>query len=112
MKRLSSVDNLIRKEVSNIILKTLDIGRNILTTVTRVETSSNIIESKVYISVIPEKEFDRVLRILNRNIYHIQQELNKQLKIRPVPRIVFLKEDKTKSADKVERMLDSLKNKE
>ncbi len=112
MKSLPKVNELIKKEVSGIVFKILDVGRDIFTTITRVETSPNIIQSKVYVSVLPEKEADRILRILNRNVYKIQQELNKKLKMRPVPKIIFIKEESTKRADDIERLLESLKKEE
>ena len=108
-KRIESVDGIIKREIADILLKTIDIGRDIFTTVTRVKTSTNIIQTKIFISVIPEKEFDRVMGILNRNIYQIQQKLNKRLNMRPVPKIIFIKEKQIKSADRVEELLNSLK---
>lgn len=109
MKRISSVNNIIKREISSIIFRTLDIGKDIFTTVTRVETSSNIIQTKVYISVIPESQFSRVMNILNRNIYEIQQILNKKLRMRPIPKIIFIREDKTESASNIEKMIEELK---
>ncbi len=109
MKRISSVNNIIKREISSIIFRTLDIGKDIFTTVTRVETSSNIIQTKVYISVIPESQFSRVMNILNRNIYEIQQILNKKLRMRPIPKIIFIREDKTESASNIEKMIEGLK---
>ncbi len=108
-KRIESVDSIIKREIADIVYKKLDIGRDILTTITRVKTSTNIIETKVFVSVIPESQFDRVMNILNRNIYEIQQILNKRLRMRPIPKIIFVKEEETKRADDVEKVLELLK---
>ena len=103
------INQLIKKEISNIILKEVDIERSVLITVTRVETSSNLIQSKVYVSVFPEESFERAFNFLNRNIFHLQQELNKRLSMRPVPKIIFKKEEKAKEAGRVEEILEELK---
>lgn len=108
-KRISSVDNIIKKEIGDIVFRTIDVGRDILTTITRVETSSNIIQAKVYVSVMPDNQFDRIMGILNRKIYYIQQILNKKLRMRPIPKIIFLKEEKIKYASDIEKMIESLK---
>ncbi len=109
MKNVESVNNLIKREIGDILLKKIDIGREIITTVTRVKTASNFIQTKVFISVIPENQLERVMGILGRNIYDIQQILNKRIKMRPIPKIVFVKEDSVREADNVEKIIERLK---
>ncbi len=110
--RISRVNQLIREELSQIILKEFDFPSNILITLTRVETTSNLIQVKVYISVIPEKKTKEILQRLNRQIYQLQQKLNRRLKMRPVPRICFKEEKETSEAGRIEEILEELKNKE
>jgi len=111
-KRLQRVNQLIKKELSQIILREIEFSPGILVTVTRTEATPNLIEAKIFISVIPEEKTSDVLRILNRRIYELQQKINKRLKMRPVPRINFIEEKKTKEAARVEEILDKLKQKE
>jgi ribosome-binding factor A len=87
MWKIEKVNAFIQKELGSIILKEVDIFPGILITITRVDTSSNLIESKVYISILPEDKDEEIMGLLNRKIYFIQQFLNKKLKIRPVPRL-------------------------
>jgi ribosome-binding factor A len=105
MWRIEKVNAFIKKELGAIILKEVDIFPGILLTITRVESSSNLIEAKVYISVLPEDKSDEVMDLLKRKIYFIQQVLNKKLKIRPVPKIIFIKESKTKEASRIDELL-------
>lgn len=109
-KRIERVDALIKNEVSKLLLKEVDFPDNILVTVTRVETTPNLIESKVYVSVLPEKEGERIFTILDKIIYGLQQKINNKLRMRPVPKIIFVKEEKTKEAARVEAILEELKN--
>lgn len=90
-------------------MKELDFSLDTLVTITRVDTHSNLIESNVYISVWPEAKRENILAFLNRRIYFIQQELNKRLKMRPVPKIKFLAEKLTIEAGQIEKVLEELK---
>ena len=112
--RISRVNHLIQQELSQIILRELDFPSGssaVLITLTRVETSGNLFQSKIYISVLPEKKIKEILQMLNRQIYQLQQKLNKRLKMRPVPRISFLEEKKTSEAGRVEEILEKIKSK-
>lgn len=108
--RILKVNELIKQELGNIILKEMEFPKDMLVTVTRVETSSNLIQAKVYISTIPISQLPKVLQILNKKVFDIQQVLNKRLKMRPIPKIKFTEEKETKRAEKVERLLEDIKN--
>ena len=110
--RIQRINQLIKKELSQIILKEIEFPQGVLVTVTRVETVSDLKESNIWISALPEEKLKRVLEILNKNIYFLQQKLNKRLKMRPLPRIKFLEERKTREAGQVEEILEELKKEE
>ena len=103
--RIQKVNELIKRELGKILLKEFDISKNILLTITRVETTGNLIESKVFISVIPEKETREILKLINKKIYNLQQILNKKLHIRPVPKIKFVEDKQLKQALEIEEIL-------
>ena len=109
MFRIEKVNSIIKRELGTIILKEIDIFPGILLTITRVESSTNLFNCKVYISVIPEDRFDEVKGLLDRHIYMLQQKLNKQMKMRPVPKIEFFKEKKTAEAGRIEELLDHIR---
>lgn len=107
--RLLKVNQLIKRELSQIILKEIEFPSHVLVTLTRVETSSNLIVAKVYIAVIPEEQTADILKILNQNIFELQHKLNKRLNMRPVPKIKFIEEKKTSEAGRIEKILQELK---
>ncbi|KPJ73651.1 ribosome-binding factor A [Parcubacteria bacterium DG_74_1] len=111
-KRIQQVNALIKRELSQILLREIEFPPNVLVTVTRVETSPNLMETNVWVSALPEEKLKTFLDILNRNIYILQQKLNRRLKMRPIPRIKFLEEKKTREAGKVEEILERLKSDE
>lgn len=111
MERVQRVNQLIKKELSQIILREANFPKGVLATITRVETSRNLIQAKVYVSVMPENETANVLQILDNLIYDLQQKLNKRLKMRPIPRIIFIKEEKTQEAGRIEELLEKIHKK-
>lgn len=110
MERIPQVNQLIKKELGQIILREGEFSKNVLVTLTRVETSRNLIDAKVYISVLPETQSREILETLNRQIFRLQQSLNKRLRMRPIPKIIFIEEKETAEAGKVEQLLQEIKD--
>ncbi len=110
MERIQQVNQLIKKELGQIILREGDFSKNVLVTITRVETSRNLIHAKVYVSVLPETQSGKILEILSRQIFDIQQLLNKRLRMRPIPKIMFIEEKQTAEAGKIEQLLQEIKD--
>lgn len=108
MERIPRVNQLIKKELSQIVLKKFDFPADILVTITRVEASGNLIHARVYISVLPEEKTPQIFKILNQRIYDIQQLLNRRLRMRPIPKINFVEEKQTAQAGKIEELLEKI----
>lgn len=108
--RIQRVNALIARELSQILLAEVDFPKGVLVTITQVETSANLKEVKVYVSVMPNSKASRISEILNKIIYGIQQSLNKRLIMRPIPRIRFEIEQKTEEAARIEELLEKVKN--
>ena len=109
-ERLPQVNQLIKKELSRIMLREADFPEGVLVTLTRVETSANLIQTKAYISVMPQEMSRDVLKTLRGLVYEFQQKLNSRLKMRPVPRIIFVEEEAVREAGKIEELLEKIKN--
>lgn len=109
--RVPKVNQLIQAELGEILLRELDLPDGVLVTVTRVHASGNLQEAKVYISVMPEARSKEVMLGLGREIFRIQQALNKRLRMRPVPRIRWVFETKTLEAQRIEELLEEVKKK-
>ncbi|MDO8558848.1 MAG: 30S ribosome-binding factor RbfA [bacterium] len=109
-ERLPQVNQLIKKELSQIMLREADFPEGALVTLTRVETSANLIQVKAYISVMPQEMSRDVLKTLRGMVYEFQQKLNGRLKMRPVPRIIFVEEEAVREAGRIEELLEKIKN--
>jgi len=51
----------------------------------------------------------KVLQILSRQIYELQQKLNQRLQMRPIPKINFIEEKETSEAGRIEEILEKLR---
>jgi ribosome-binding factor A len=111
-ERILRVNSLIRQELGKILLREVDFPGDALVTVTRVAASPSLNRARVYISTIPEQKSEEVMLILNRQVYFIQQKLNKKLNMRPMPKIVFFEEKETREAARVEELLEKIKNRD
>jgi ribosome-binding factor A len=110
--RLLRVNQLIKRELGRMLLREVEFDKKVLATITRVETSPDLLKAKVYISTFPANQSFFILQILNQQIFHLQQKLNKRLKMHPVPKIEFFEEKKTAEAGEIEEILEKLKKTE
>lgn len=100
----------IKKEVGRLILKELDIPSDVVITITRVECSGNLFFAKIFISIIPEDKKELFFKLLTRKASFFQSIINKKLRTRPVPKIEFVLEGKTKQAARIEELLKKIKD--
>ena len=111
-QRIQRVNQLIKKELSKILLKEFDFPRNILITLTRVKTSTDLTDAKVYVSIMPEQKIKEIIKILNRNLRQIQKKIGGRLKLRIIPKVKFVEEKKTREAARIDELLEKIKNEE
>jgi len=103
------INEVIKEELGKIINNDIEIPKGALLTITRVKTFANLSQTFVYVSIMGDNK--EIINILKKNIYHIQQHLNKRLNMRPVPKIIFKQEKETEKAAKVEQLLEKIKEK-
>ena len=89
MARLERVNELVRRELGQIILREINLEPGVLVTIMEVETSVDLQQAKILISIFPSNKGATTLARIEKNIYHLQQILNKRLRMRPVPKIRF-----------------------
>ena len=106
--RVDKVNSLLEHEIAVIIQRDV-FFQNVLVTLTHVEATANLIDAKVFISALPEQKMDQVIEILRKNVYDIQQKINHKLKMRPIPKIIFVADRKVSEAGKIEELLHKIK---
>jgi ribosome-binding factor A len=103
--RLEKINSLLEHEIGKIILKDFAFSPEILVTLTRVDTTTNLIEAKVFISVFPEAKAAGIINALQKSVYDVQYKINRTLRQRPIPKIRFVKDVTISKAARIEELL-------
>ncbi|MGD9559129.1 MAG: 30S ribosome-binding factor RbfA [Oscillospiraceae bacterium] len=80
-----------------------------LLTVTRVDTTSDLAQSKVYVSVMDrEGGAEEVVEALRAAKGHVRSEISQRMHIRRAPEFIFIADDSAAYADHINKMLKDL----
>lgn len=109
-RRIEKLNILIREELSKIIDRDMEFPEGTIATLTRVAISPDRHYATVFFTVYGNKRRE-VLEMLSKNVYNIQQALNRRIKMRPVPRIHFTVDELEERRESVEKSLSDLKKK-
>lgn len=104
-ERIVRVNELIKQEVAEIMLEDINFPAGTLVTVVAAKVSVDLRYADIIISVYPSGNKEEVLKVLNENIYAMQQVVNKKLSMRPVPKIRFRVDESAENVEKIERLI-------
>lgn len=82
-------------------------------TVTEVNINRALTQANVFLSIFPEEKSKEIFDNINKNIFKIQQQINKQCQIKIVPKIVFKLDKRVIQANIIEQLIleDQKRNK-
>jgi ribosome-binding factor A len=108
--RIERVNNLIRREISELIQRELrDPRLDEFVTVTEVSTSPDLKFAKVYISCISGKqEGQKILTVLNSASGFLRTELARNVRLRRIPELNFYWDDSLEHGDHILRLIDQV----
>ncbi len=86
MSKKEKINNLLQKEIANIVSKEIDL-ENYLITIVGVDSSPELTNAKIRISVIPENMSGTALRKLRKNTSLIAKELSQKTNLRKIPKL-------------------------
>jgi len=107
-QRTQRVNQLIKEQIGQLLLKEIDFG-SLLVTITEVTTSTDLSQAKIKISVMPTDKEEQALRILRKNIFQLQQRLNKKMTMKIVPKIIFEIDQAEVKSKRIEEILGQMK---
>ena len=110
LRRIEKLNILLQEEVAKILEEEVEFPEGNLVTVTRASISDDVYYGTVFISILG-KNSQKFLEKLEKNTRHIQQLLNRRLRIRPVPKIRFAIDEGELKREIVEKSLAELKRK-
>lgn len=91
--RQNKINELIKRELSEILVKNFDFPLDCLVTILDVETSSDLSKSKIFFSIFPLEQSLSVFNLLKKDIGTLQKALNRRLKMKVVPHLkLYLKQ--------------------
>lgn len=110
-RRQRQINSFLQKKISEIISSGKFFGINGLVTVSHVETTPDLREAKVWISVF-NQEASEVLKILKEEIYDIQGQLYKEATMRIMPKVRFVSDFSEEYSDEIAKIIRNLKDDE
>ena len=110
--RIVRVNELVRHELSELIRRVVEFAPGVLVTVTSVKSSPGHEHAKVWVSVHPSSRADDVFEILSKEVGRLQRLLNKRLVMDPLPKIAFFRDEGGDHAQHLERLLDTINDKD
>ena len=107
--RVRRVSELVRRQVSNFILRELaDEGLGIVS-VTAVDMSRDLLQATVYVSSFArDSAIDNILMVLEENVPAVRRDLAESLHLRRVPHLTFRYDESVERARRLTKMIDEL----
>ncbi len=108
--RIERVNNLIRREVSELLQRQVKDPRlGNLVTITGVSTSPDLKSVKIFVSHIgSEEEKQALLKGLSAASGFLRNELSKRLKLRRVPELIFQWDDSIERGARLLKLIDEV----
>jgi ribosome-binding factor A len=106
--RLSKIERLIQKELSEIFRRQTQITKGILVTVTTVRVSADLGVARVYLSIFPSEQGKAMLESIRQSARTIRYELAQQvrLQLRKIPELSFFIDDSLDYLDNIDKLLN------
>ena len=109
--RLERVSELLREEISDLLLTVVQDPRIGFVTITEVKVTPDLRECFVYVSIYGNKKVSNdTMAGLESSADFIRGELNKRVRLRVIPKLQFILDSRVENANKVLQLLDSLSN--
>lgn len=111
--RVDKVQEIIKQEVSNMILRELKDPRIGFATVTQVAVSGDLRHAKIFISVMGSDEQKlQTWEGLKSSVGFIRSELGKRIRLRYTPEITLQLDTSLDHSVKIQKLLDKVKKEE
>jgi ribosome-binding factor A len=108
--RLDKIQELIKQEVSTMILRELKDPRIGFATITRVEVSGDLRHAKLFVSIMgSEEQKSQTWEGLKSSLGFIRSELGKRIRLRYTPEITMQLDTTLDHSVKIQELLDKVK---
>lgn len=106
--RIDQINELIKRELCKLFLKEIDFPSDCLVTITKVETSKDLEQAKVWVSILPIDNQGKILGIINKNLGHLQHLLAQILVMRQTPKLIIKQDATEQEAARIDELLNQI----
>ena len=107
--RVGRVSEQIKKEISHLIQTELKDPRIGFITVTGVETTNDLSQAKIYLSVLgTDEQKEETLKALSKATGYLRSELGKRIKFRHTPELHFKFDNSIEYGSRIENLLTEI----
>ncbi len=108
--RIEKINNEIRKQLMRIIQEEVDDPSMRLLTITRVDTTGDLKESKVYFSLLDQEKYAKCKKVLEKMKGFIKLNLAKRVLLKKMPELFFFPDKSIKYSVDIHQKIEELKD--
>lgn len=108
--RMEKVNKELQRKITEIIRREVDDPISDFLSITRVDTTRDLQESKVFFSLLDETKYEKAAEVLNKMNPHIRAVLGKKIHLKVIPKLQFIADESIKYSVDINKRIDDLKN--
>jgi ribosome-binding factor A len=107
--RMEKIDSQLRREIMSIIQEQIDDPDLDFLSITRVKTTSDLQEAKVYFSLLDEAKYPRAKQALESMKGLIRHNLGRKVRFKTLPALTFIPDESIKYSVDINKKIDEIK---
>lgn len=107
-QRIQQINEVIKQELNQIILREIEFDLGSMVTITRMETDPELKGARIFLRVFPENKERKSLKLLNKRAPFLQALLKKKVVLRYLPQIKFFIDVAGKKEQEKEERIEEL----
>lgn len=88
-RKIEKLNSILAQETAMLLETEIDLPPETIVTVIGVDTSPDLHYANILISIMPSAKNGSVLSLIKKKTFKMQKAINRRLRMRPVPKLVF-----------------------
>lgn len=106
--RLIKINKNIQRVFGEVLQREADLPADVLVTIARVDTTPNLRSATIWLYIFPLEQGESIVTQLKSQLYDLQGALNRNLHLRPLPRVRLRLDTGAAYAATIERTISKL----
>ncbi|HCM67978.1 MAG TPA: 30S ribosome-binding factor RbfA [Candidatus Kerfeldbacteria bacterium] len=106
--RMDRINELIRRQLSELFARELDLPHESFVTITRVNTSRDLSGCTISVSIAPDDAAKEILQYLEKRAVFFHHVLNEKITLRKIPKVRFTLDTTERHAARIEQLLNDI----